>query len=294
MKKIILTLVSIVAVASCNSNKNEADAFGNFESDEVIISAENNGRIMEAFANEGNAVKAGSVLAITDTANMSLQKQQLVAQKSSIEAQKSNIQAQVAVSDQQIKNLNKDLNRIQKMLADGAATQKQLDDIEGAISLANKQKAALNSQLNAIQKQADAMQAQVNVLADKTSSSIVKSPIDGTILEKYIEKGELAIPGKPLYKVANINELNLRAYISETQLAEIKIGQQVTVYIDYGQKQKEFIGTISWIAAQAEFTPKIIQTKEERVKLVYAIKIRVKNDGSLKIGMPGEIVFNKK
>lgn len=292
MKKIIFSLATIALLASCNGNKNAADAFGNFESDEVIISAENGGKIVEAVANEGDAVKAGSVLAITDTVNMNLQKQQLSAQKSSIEAQKSNIQAQVAVSDQQIKNLNKDLNRIQKMLVDGAATQKQLDDIEGAISLANKQKAALNSQLNAIQKQADAMQAQVNVLGDKTNSSIVKAPIDGTILEKYIEKGELATPGKNLYKLADLKTLNLRVYISETQLPQIKIGQAVKVFIDNGSDKKELQGIVSWISSQAEFTPKIIQTKEERVKLVYAIKVRVKNNGSLKIGMPGEIIFN--
>jgi HlyD family secretion protein len=292
MKKTIFTLATVALLVSCNGNKNEADAFGNFESDEVIVSAENNGKIMQTNAEEGDLVKAGSVLVITDTVNLSLQRTQLAAQKSSTEAQKSNIQAQMAVSEQQIKNLNKDLVRIQKMLVDGAATQKQLDDIEGAIALANKQKNAYSAQLGAIQKQADAVQAQIGVQEDKIKSSVVAAPLDATVLEKYIETGELATPGKALYKLADLQTLTLRVYISETQLPQIKVGQQVKVYIDYGKEQKEMQGNISWIASQAEFTPKIIQTKEERVKLVYAVKVRVKNDGSLKIGMPGEIKFN--
>lgn len=292
MKKILFTLGTIALLASCNGNKHEADAFGNFESDEVIVSAENNGKIILAKANEGDVLSAGSILAVTDTLNLSLQKVQLAAQKSSTEAQKSNIQAQMAVSEQQIKNLNKDLARIQKMLVDGAATQKQLDDIEGQIALANKQKNAYAAQLGAIQKQADAVQAQISVQEDKISNSVIKSPLNGTVLEKYIENGELATPGKALYKLADLQTLTLRVYVSETQLPQVKIGQSVKVFIDYGKEQKELAGTISWIASQAEFTPKIIQTKEERVKLVYAVKVRVKNNGSLKIGMPGEISFN--
>lgn len=216
---------------------------------------------------------------------------QLESQKASIEAQKGNIEAQKALSDQQISNLSKDLNRIKKMMKDGAATAKQLDDIEGQIAMANKQKNAYNAQLASTQKQADAIQAQIAVLDDKIKASTLRSPIDGTVLEKYCELGELASPGKAMFKIADMQNINLKAYVSGNQLASIKIGQEVTVRIDSEDNSKEFKGIISWIASQAEFTPKIIQTKEERVKLVYAIKVRVKNDGVLKIGMPGELII---
>ncbi len=292
MKKIIFALGTIALLVSCNGKNGQADAYGNFESDETIISAENNGKIIEVSATDGDVVKEGILLAITDTANLSLQINQLEAQKASIEAQKTTVSAQIEISNQQIANINKDLARISKMIKDGAATQKQLDDINGQIALAEKQKTASRSQLSSIDKQADAMSAQINVLKDRLNSSYIKAPINGTILEKYIEKGELAVPGKALFKIADLETLTLRVYISETQLPSVKIGNEVTVKIDSESESKEMKGKISWISAQAEFTPKTIQTKEERVKLVYAVKVRVKNDGSLKIGMPGEIIFN--
>lgn len=292
MKKIIFALGTIALLVSCNGKNEHADAYGNFESDEVIISAENNGKIIETNTTEGDVVSEGALLAITDTANLSLQIGQLEAQRASIEAQKATIAAQIEINNQQISNINKDLARISKMIKDGAATQKQLDDVNGQIALAQKQKAASQSQLNAIDKQADAMSAQINVLKDRLNSSYIKAPINGTILEKYIEKGELAVPGKALYKMADLETLTLKVYVSETQLPSIKIGNEVSVQIDNGSELKEMKGKISWVSAQAEFTPKTIQTKEERVKLVYAVKVRVKNDGSLKIGMPGEILFN--
>jgi HlyD family secretion protein len=292
MKKFILSITLITLLISCSSKKGQADAYGNFETDEVTVSAENSGKITEAPVNEGDEVKAGTLLAVSDTLNLYLQKQQLISQKVSTEAQKTTLKSQIAISDQQISNVNKDLQRIKKMIVDGAATQKQLDDVTGQIALANKQKSAYMSQITAVQKQSDAVQAQIKVLADKIKSSVITAPIDGTILEKYCEKGELAVPNKALYKMANIQYLNLRVYVSETQLPQIKIGQQVKVRIDDEKGSKNLTGNITWISSQAEFTPKVIQTKEERVKLVYAIKVRVKNDGSLKIGMPGEIMFN--
>ncbi|MDR3705838.1 MAG: efflux RND transporter periplasmic adaptor subunit [Paludibacteraceae bacterium] len=292
MKKFIFYITLITLLMSCSGKKGQADAYGNFETDEVIVSAENNGKITEAPVNEGDVVKAGTTLAVSDTVNLYLQKQQLISQKTSTEAQKATLKSQIAISDQQISNVNKDLQRIKKMIVDGAATQKQLDDVTGQIALANKQKSAYSSQITAVQKQSDAVQSQIKVLEDKIKSSVITAPIDGTILEKYCEKGELAVPNKALYKMANIQYLNLRVYVSETQLPQIKIGQQVKVQIDDEKGSKNFTGNITWISSQAEFTPKVIQTKDERVKLVYAIKIRVKNDGTLKIGMPGEIMFN--
>jgi len=292
MKRFIFPIALIALLISCSGKKNQADAYGNFETDEVIISAENNGKITEVLVNEGDEVKAGTILAVSDTVNLYLQKQQLISQKTSTEAQKATLKSQIAISDQQISNVNKDLQRIKKMIVDGAATQKQLDDVTGQIALASKQKNAYTSQISAVQKQSDAVLSQIKVLEDKIKSSVITAPIDGTILEKYCEKGELAVPNKALFKMANIQYLNLRVYVSETQLPQIKIGQQVKVLIDDEKNAKSFTGNITWISSQAEFTPKVIQTKEERVKLVYAIKVRVKNDGTLKIGMPGEIRFN--
>jgi len=292
MKRFIFPIALIALLISCSGKKNQADAYGNFETDEVIISAENNGKITEVLVNEGDEVKAGTILAVSDTVNLYLQKQQLISQKTSTEAQKATLKSQIAISDQQISNVNKDLQRIKKMIVDGAATQKQLDDVTGQIALASKQKNAYTSQISAVQKQSDAVLSQIKVLEDKIKSSVITAPIDGTILEKYCEKGELAVPNKALFKMANIQYLNLRVYVSETQLPQIKIGQQVKVLIDDEKNAKSFTGNITWISSQAEFTPKVIQTKEERVKLVYAIKVRVKNDGTLKISMPGEIMFN--
>ncbi len=289
--KAILYLSLMLVVGACSNQTTKSDAFGNFETDEVIISSENGGKILMTSFTEGERVTQGAIMAVTDTANMVLQRSQLKAQKESILAQKAGLYAQIAVSDQQIVNIQKDQTRIQKMLSEGAATPKQMDDIESAISLSDKQKKAFSAQISAIEKSAEAIEAQIAVLKDKIGASIIKAPLTGIILEKYSEPGELATPGKSLYKMANIDNLTLRVYASGTQLTQIKTGNQVKVFIDSNQGIKEISGTIAWVSSEAEFTPKIIQTREERVKLVYAVKIRVPNDGSLKLGMPGEIKF---
>jgi HlyD family secretion protein len=184
-----------------------------------------------------------------------------------------------------------DQARLSKMFKEGAATQKQLDDIEGQIALAQKQRSAYAAQIAAIEKNAAAVGAQEKVLEDQIRKAVVKAPISGTILEKYVQTGELATPGKPLYKMANLDTLTLRVYVSGKQLSQVKIGGIVKVMIDAESGLKEMSGRIEWVSPEAEFTPKIIQTREERVKLVYAVKVLVPNDGSLKIGMPGEIKF---
>ena len=287
----LLFLSLIIILGSCTNNKTKSDAFGNFETDEVIVSSENSGKILMTAFIEGEKVTQGAVMAVTDTANLILQRNQLLAQKEAVLAQKAGLFAQIAVSDQQITNIQKDQVRIQKMLSEGAATPKQMDDIDGQISLAGKQKKAYTAQISAIDKNAEAVDAQVAVLNDRIGSSMVKAPISGIILEKYAETGELATPGKPLYKMANIDNLILRVYASGPQLTQIQTGKQVKVLIDGNQGIKEISGTVEWVSSEAEFTPKIIQTREERVKLVYAVKVRVPNDGSLKLGMPGEIIF---
>jgi len=286
-----LFLSLIILLGACSNNKTKSDAFGNFETDEVIISSENSGKIMLTAFNEGESVKKGDVMAITDTANLVLQRSQLLAQKESVLAQKAGLFASIAVSDQQITNVQKDQVRIKKMLAEGAATPKQMDDIDGQIALTGKQKKAYAAQISAVEKSAEAVDAQIAVLNDRIGTSVVKAPISGIILEKYAETGELAVPGKSLYKLANMDTLILRVYVSGTQLTQVKVGGKVKVMIDGIDGIKEITGTVAWISSEAEFTPKIIQTREERVKLVYAAKVRVPNDGSLKLGMPGEIKF---
>lgn len=286
-----LILSLIITLAACTNNSTKSDAFGNFETDEVIISAENSGRILMTAFNEGEKVTQGAVMAITDTTNLMLQRNLLLAQKESVVAQKAGLYAQMSVSDQQIVNVRKDQVRIQKMLAEGAATPKQMDDVDGQIALTGKQKNAISAQISAIDKSAEAIDAQIAVLNDRIESSVVKAPITGIILEKYAETGELATPGKSLFKMANIDNLVLRVYISGPQLTQIQTGKQVKVMIDGTDGIKEIAGTVEWISPEAEFTPKIIQTREERVKLVYAAKVRVSNDGTLKLGMPGEIKF---
>jgi HlyD family secretion protein len=287
----LIAVSLIIILGACTNGKIKPDAYGNFETDEVTVSAENSGKILFTGFNEGEKVAQGAILVKTDTANLILQRNQLDAQKESILAQKASLFAQIAVSDQQITNVLKDQVRIRKMLADGAATAKQMDDIDGQIALVEKQKKAYAAQISAIEKNAQAVEAQVTVLNDRIGTSIVKAPITGVVLEKYVETGELAVPGKPLYKMANLDKLILRVYISGTQLTQVKIGTPVKVMIDGNDGIKEISGVVEWVSQEAEFTPKIIQTREERVKLVYAVKVSVQNDGSLKLGMPGEIKF---
>jgi HlyD family secretion protein len=287
----LLLLTLILVLGACTNNKTKPDAFGNFETDEVIISAENTGQILMTAFDEGETVRKGEAMAVIDTINPILQINQLKAQEESVLAQKAGLYAQIAVTDQQIANIRKDEVRIKNMLADGAATPKQMDDIDGQIALAEKQKKAYMAQIAAIDKNAAAVEAQIKVINDKLRTAIVKAPISGTILEKYAETGELAVPGKPLYKMANIDSLILRVYISGLQLTEVKLGKPVKVMIDIREGIMEIPGMVEWVSPEAEFTPKIIQTREERVKLVYAVKIRVPNDGTLKLGMPGEIKF---
>jgi len=289
--KAIVYFSLLVIFSACASRQTKSDGFGNFETDEVIISAENGGKILALSYHEGEKITKGTLVAVTDTTNLVLQRSQLSAQKESILAQKAGLYAQIGVSDQQITNTQKDQVRIHKMLAEGAATPKQLDDIDGQIALYGKQKRAFSAQLITIDKNGSALEAQIAVLNDRINACSIKAPIDGIILEKYAQAGELATPGKSLYKMANIDHLILRVYISENQLTQVKLGTQVKVIVDNNGGLKETTGFVEWVSSEAEFTPKIIQTREERVKLVYATKIRVANDGSLKIGMPGEIKF---
>ena len=293
MTKINLLFISTLFFFSCNNKADKADAYGNFETVETIVSSESNGKLLEFELEEGNSYQKGIEIGYIDTTDLYLKKIQAIAQKNAVSSKIANINAQINVQKEQLKNILKEENRINNLLEGGAATTKQKDDIlaqkrliEAQIIATETQKQSVYSEIEVIRKQID----QVNYLISKCYLSIPKS---GTILNKYVETFELVVQGKPLYKIADLESIVLRAYISGSQLHEIKIGEKVKVCIDKDKDENiEFEGVISWISENAEFTPKIIQTKEERVNLVYAMKIMVKNNGKIKIGMPGEVRFS--
>ncbi|MDR2802484.1 MAG: efflux RND transporter periplasmic adaptor subunit [Prevotellaceae bacterium] len=279
---------------SCSGGSRVSDAYGNFEATEIIVSAQAAGQILQLSADEGALLQAGEQVGLVDTVDLFLQKQVLLAQEAAVAAQFAILQAQADVQRQQIKNLEIDFARIKNMQRDGAATQKQYDDTEGAWEVAKRQLAATESQRIALHSQQETIRRQAAQLDNSIAKCRIENPRAGTVLARYAEAGELAAPGKALYKVGDLSEMKLKVYVSETQLAGIKIGQPAEALIDAsGGGLQRLVGTVCWIAGKAEFTPKIIQTRDERVNLVYAVKVAVKNDGRLKIGMPGEVNFNK-
>lgn len=292
MKIMILSVIAIALISACSNNDNISDAYGNFEAIETIISSETAGKIIKLEIEEGKFLSVGDTVAVVDTISNSLKRKQLLAMKEGIASKISGILSQIAVYEKQKETAIKDKTRIDKMFKDGAATQKQLDDVNGRIEVIDKQVESIKTQNAAILAEIKSVSAQIEQLDDLISKSVIINPIDGYILNKYAEQFEIASPGKPLYKIANTEFLILRAYISGQQLPKVKLNDSVKVYIDKDANDNtELIGELIWISGKAEFTPKIIQTKEERVNLVYAIKIKVKNDGTLKIGMPGEVRF---
>nr|WP_320023048.1 HlyD family efflux transporter periplasmic adaptor subunit [uncultured Draconibacterium sp.] len=290
MKKILYIISLPFLLMACQTNNDTADAYGNFEAEAVIVSAETPGKILELNIDKGDKIKAGYSTALIDTVQLHLQLLQLDAQQTAVAAKRQSIQSQIAVFQEQKTDLKINEERIQKMLKDGAATQKQLDDIQGQISVIEKQIANTKTQFTLISKEEEVLETQKASVSDKLNRCNIKSPVSGTILETYAEQGELTTAGKALFKIADISELELKVYVSGAQLPHVKLGQQLDVLVDKNSTENQhFSGTITWISSEAEFTPKIIQTKEERVKLVYAVKVTVKNDGTLKIGMPGEV-----
>lgn len=293
-----LTILSFlffaIVLSACKSEEDGADAYGNFEADEVMISSRMGGEFVQLKGNEGEMVKMGQVLGMVDTTELHLQKKQLLAQRAAVLSGKTKIRAEVKVLRQQITNLQKDENRMQRMFDDGAVEEKKLDDITGQINLLNRQIEVLGANFGAINNQVDVIMAQAALIDNKVNDCYLHSPVDGVILEQYVEQGEMTSPGRAVYKLSDISSLVLKVYISGDQLSQVKIGQIIDVLIDVPDgRYKTYKGTIAWISDKSEFTPKIIQTKQERVKLVYAMKVDVPNDGSLKIGMPGEVVITK-
>jgi len=290
MKKNLIIMLFPALLFSCANTDEKSDAFGNFEAYPVIVSSESSGKIIQLPVEKGQKIEAGSVAAVIDTVQISLKLKQIDAQKAAVVAKRKSIRSQIAVFEEQIKTLETNQKRIAQMVKDQAATQKQLDDITGQINVTEKQIESTETQFTSVNRELEVLETQKETTKDLLDRCIVKSPASGTVLETYVEPGELAAPGKPLFKLANLDELTLKVYVSGAQLPKIKIGQEVDVLVDKNETENQkFGGKITWISPEAEFTPKIIQTKEERVKLVYAVKIKVKNDGTLKIGMPGEM-----
>ena len=292
MKKIPLIALALFLIVACKNNIQQSDAYGNFEAVETIISSESAGKLLAMQVKQGDQLTTGQPIAVIDTTELILRKEQTLAQLSASETKRQNVRAQINVLKEQKKNVQTTQQRLSKMFADQAATQQQMDDVNGQLNVLDRQITSTNTQFQLIASEMEVIKKQVNLLDEQLSKCRIVSPINGTVLETYLETGELVTPGKPILKMANLSSLELKAYVSGDQLSKIKLGSEVKVMIDAeGEKMQSFTGKISWIASEAEFTPKIIQTREERVKLMYALKIVVANDGSLKIGMPGEVVF---
>jgi HlyD family secretion protein len=310
MKRILTTASIALVLAACNSNDHDFDASGTFEADEVIVSAEATGKILSFSVEEGETISKDSTVGVIDAGNLALQREQVEA---SIEAlgektadigpQVKLLQNQLGVQQSRLDNLLHERTRVQNLLKADAATQKQLDDINAQIDLVQKemnvtqqqinvQRSNISTQNRSILSESKPLSKRAEQLEDQLQKANIINPVTGTVLAKYAEQGEVTSSGKALYKIADLSTVTLRAYITGTQLSQVKLGQVVKVLVDEDEdKYRELPGTITWIADQAEFTPKTIQTKEERANLVYAVKVKVKNDGFLKIGMYGEVKF---
>ncbi len=292
MKKLTIVLITIITLSSCNDNIQKADAYGNFEATEVTISSESNGKIIQLDLTEGESISKGKVIAQIDTIILQLKKEQLEVAKSVIYTKSKGVLSQINVLKAQKSTANINKTRVKNLIADKVGTQKQLDDINGQISVINRQIRSVEVQNSGVVNEVKKLDAQIKEIEHQITKSKVINPVDGTVLVKYVEPYEITGFGRPLYKIADMKQMFFKGYVSEPQMANLKIGQEVTLKIDVPNGMKDYKGSVSWIASQAEFTPKIIQTKEERVNLVYAIKVSVENDGSLKIGMPAEMWLN--
>lgn len=294
--KIGLFAISLLSLLSCKSKEETFDASGSFEAIETIISAEANGTIKSLQVEEGEDLQAGQLVGYIDTVQTYLKIKQLEAQIGAGLSRKPNIPVQLSSLKQQIAHLESERERTRKLVAGDAATPKQLDDIESQILVLRKQLDAQQSSLaitdQSIGKEVAPVEVQIAQLQDQLAKSKIINPIQGTVLTKYVEENEAAMMGKPLYKIADLSEIILRVYISGSQLPQVKIGQKLTVLTDDGNEgYTKTEGVVTWIADKAEFTPKTIQTKDERANLVYAVKVKVKNDGRYKIGMYAEVKF---
>lgn len=295
MKRSFAYPLLVLLAASCVEGNKAYDASGVFESTEVTVSAEGNGKILSLDIQEGDRLEAGQIVGCIDTVQLHLSEVQLEASRRAVGSGWLDISRQIAALESQIGKQRQELDRFTKLEKAGASNRKQVEDIQAQIETLERQLAAqesLNSSNRNVSGQADALEAQIEQIRDRIRKCVITSPVAGTVLAKYSEAGEFAALGRALFKVADIDNIRLRAYITADQLTTLKLGQQVRVFADQGSSgRKEYAGTLIWISDKAEFTPKTIQTRDERANLVYAVKIAVENDGLIKLGMYGDIKF---
>lgn len=296
MKKIVLPILLVVLLASCNRNKFAYDAAGTFEATEILISSEASGVIEAFYVEEGKVLEAGAQVGYIDSTQLYLKKLQLLSSRSALQVSRPDVNKQIVSTREEVARIKTEKNRIENLLRGDAATQQQLDEINAQLRVAEGKLAAqmnsLQANIGSLDEQSAAIEVQVAQVDDQLAKCKIVNPVSGTVLKKYAETFEISSPARPLYKIADLETLYLRAYVTSDQLSRLQLGQTVAVYSDFGKgNQREYPGRITWISDRAEFTPKTIQTKDERANLVYAIKIAVKNDGYLKIGMYGEVSF---
>lgn len=294
MKKIYIIASVALLLTACGKKEKEYDATGTFEATETTVSAEQSGTLLSFSLNEGDEVEEGREVGLIDTTQIWLKIQQIRATKAVYNSQKPDMEKQIAATRQQLAKAQTEQRRYQELVNDGAAPRKMLDDAVSQVQVLQRQLAAqissLSTSTDALNKQMAATDVQVNQLRDQLQKCHIYTPVAGTVLEKYVERGEFVATGKPLFKVADTRQMYLRAYVTSAQLQHIKVGQTVKVFADYGNGQrKAYDGRVSWISSRSEFTPKTILTDDERADLVYAVKIAVKSDGYIKIGMYGEV-----
>ena len=287
---------AMLMLAACGGKEKEYDATGTFEATEVTVAAEQSGALMYFDVTEGDELNLAQEVGLIDTTQIWLKIQQAGATKAVYQSQKPNREAQIAATRQQLAKAKQDQQRYRELVADGASPRKMLDDATNQVKVLQKQLDAqissLNTQLSTLNSQLSTVDVQVDQLRDQLRKCHISAPIKGTVLEKYVERGEFVATGKPLFKMADTENMFIRAYVTSAQLEDIKVGQQAKVFADYGDGQKkEYEGTVNWISSKSEFTPKTILTDDERADLVYALKVAIKNDGYVKIGMYGEVSF---
>ena len=290
MKKVLILVFAAVcgSLVSCG-NEERADGYGNFEATEITVSSEAAGRIEFLNVQEGIVLEENAFVGLVDTGQLYLNKQQLLASRRTTQSKSGNVLSQIAVLREELRTAQAEQQRVQNMFAENAATLRQVEQAVGKVNVLNEQIKSVRTQNAPIAGEVGSLDVQIEKINDQIEKSKVFNPLKGTVLSKYAEEGEITAFGKPLYKVADISEMTLRVYIGEPQLPQVRVGQKVNVKIDLEEGMKTYEGMVSWISSSAEFTPKIIQTKEERVSLVYPVKITVKNDGMLKMGMPAEM-----
>ncbi|RXK80657.1 HlyD family efflux transporter periplasmic adaptor subunit [Chlorobaculum sp. 24CR] len=289
---IAILSLGVLALSGCGRN-DRSDGYGNFEATEIVVSSEASGKLIRYDVDEGLRLEKGQAVAVADTTQLALDRQQLRAQLRALVEQKPSVVAEANVYRQQRRNIQRDLDRYTRLVKEGAVPSRQLEAVQDQARVIDQQISAVDSKIPSIDSQAKAVRAQIDRLDDQITKAVVRNPARGVVLANYAEPGEVVSYGKPLYRIADTGTMFLRVWISETQLSQLNIGQKVEVLFDEERAaSKRLTGAVTWISSKAEFTPRIIQTREDRVNMVYAVKVLVENpDGVLKIGMPGEIRF---